>query len=708
MIMETQTSNIQAGRAKLLRSFMASVRRMLLERPLQARDQAQLVLQLTYGVDELLSLQARRLAFEILGDFSRLDDDHNRSLEYYECALEIDSSASESGFVNRVLFSKASSLVHVGRYEDARRTLRLALTSNDTRRRAERWLMARYVLFEQSMATMRYSAALRYANNVLHPDSIISHPLEWCNVQIGICELVRSTDPSMYRFGLRRLRSVSENLSFLFVRIRIAEMIAIEQFNESRSGEAYSMVESSYAYYVNEQLNRRATELACRITWMSMRHPFRAAFEKWQKTATQLLRRNPYPAARRLLLRSQILMSSHEGKEAAALRNVQHLVSLAKDPSISLAMRAEMDSYVAFALEQLGRLNESKKAWSAMIERYEATDSHHLAHSARGELAYVCVLDGDYDSARSLFTMQSKGAYGLLNDHELKSRLRTSKHTSDLIKSSLTEDKARIKSHAGMMLLKRSQSIFELQAVIDVKQRRLSELQRTTHGDAPNLVAIMHDLKNALASIQIVALSGTQINLSPATRRVLEAVRGTLQWLSGLISHDTSVASDILHNRLAGTSAQSLDDLLTSAISVSVPVAQLRKLRIILHLPTDEPRFIADDRARLLRSAIFNAITNAVKYADQGSTVHIGRCSTSEADVVYVNNLAPGLPQSALESLVSASTDSESEVLERLTLNGQSGLGTSLIRRFCDLLSVTVRVRDDAGIVRLSLAVPVR
>lgn len=708
MITETPTSYVEVGRARLLRSFMASVRRMLLERPIQARDQAQLVLQLTYGVDELLSLQARRLAFEVMGDFCRLDDDHSRALEYYEYAIEIDSAANEIGLVNRLLFSKASSLVHIGKYEEARRALRLGLTNGDPRRRAERWLMTRYVLFEYAMATMSSSAALSYANKVLHPDSIISHPLEWCNIQIGLCELVRSTDPSMYRFGLRRLRSVSENLSILFVRVRIAEFLAIEQFNESRSSEAYDMVESSYTFYLNEQLDHKATELACRLSWMSMRPPFRQSLEKWQKTASQLLRKNPYPVAHRLLLRSQILMSSYNGKSAAALRYIHRFIDIAKDPSISAAVRAEMDSFVAFALERIGRLRESKEAWSEMIARYETVDSHHLAQSARGELAYVCILDGDYDKARSIYATQANGTYGLLNDDELKSRLRTSKHTSDLVKSSLTADKDRIRSHAGMMLLKRSQSIFELQAVIDVKQRRLQELQRSTHGDAPNLVAIMHDLKNALASIQIVALSGTQINLSPATRRVLEAVRGTLQWLSGLISYDTPIDSDSQHLRHVGTSAQSLDDLLTNAISVSVPVAQLRKLRIILHLPTDEPRFIADDRARLLRSAIFNAITNAVKYADPGSTVHIGRCSTADANIIYVNNFASSLPQAALESLTFPSTDSESEVLERLTLNGQSGLGTSLIRRFCDLLSVKVRVRDDSGIVRLSLALPVR
>lgn len=708
MILETTTSSLEVGRSKLLRSFMASVRRMLLERPIQARDQAQLVLQLTYGMNELLSLQARRLAFEILGDFSRLDDDYARSLEYYDCALEIDSSVNESGTVNRLLFSMASSLVHVGKFAEANRTLRLALASSDGRRRAERWLLARYVLFEQSMATMNFSASVGYASKILHPDSVISHPLEWCNVQIDLCRLVRSTDPRMYRFGLRRLRSVSENLSILFVRVRIAESLAIEQFNESRSSEAYDMVESSYTFYVNEQLHHKATELACRMAWMSMRHPYRSAYERWQKIASQHLRKSPYPSARRLLLRSQILMSAHEGKNTVALRHIQRMTILAKDPSISVAIRAEIDSFIAFALERIGRFKESKKAWSAMVERYESSGSYQLAHSARGELAYVSVLDGDIDLARSLFNEQSAGTYGLLNDDELKSRLRTSKHTSDLVKTSLSEDKARIRSHAGMMLLKRSQSIFELQAVIDVKQRRLQELQRTTHGDAPNLVAIMHDLKNALASIQIVALSGSQINLSPATKRVLEAVQGTLQWLTGMISRNSIEVTTNQPKSLIGVSAQSLDDLLTSAISVSVPVAQQRKLRIILHLPTEVPRYIADDRARLFRSAIFNAITNAVKYADLGSTVHIGRCTTGGADVIYINNLAAALPQSAIESLTSPSDEAESELLERLTLNGQSGLGTSLIRRFCDLLSVSVRVRDDHGIVRLSLALPAR
>lgn len=708
MILETTTSNLEVGRSKLLRSFMASVRRMLLERPLSARDQAQLVLQLTYGLEELLSLQARRLAFEILGDFCRLDDDHIRALEYYDCALDIDSSVNESGTVNRVLFSMASSLVHVGKYDDARKVLRFALAGSDTRRRAERWLLARCVLFEQSMSTMNASASLSYANKILHPDSVVSHPLEWCNVQIGLCLLVRSTDPKMYRFGLRRLRSVSENLSILFVRVRIAESLAIEQFNESRSSEAYEMVESSYTFYVNEQLHHKATELACRLAWMSMRQPYRSAYERWQKIASQHLRKNPSPFARRLLLRSQILMSSHEGNNNVALRHIQRMILLAKDPSISEAVRAEIDSFTAFAFERIGRYKESKKAWAAMVERYETTESPHLAHSARGELAYVSMLDGDVELARSLFKDQSAGTYGLLNDDELKSRLRTSKHTSDLVKTSLSEDKARIRSHAGMMLLKRSQSIFELQAVIDVKQRRLQELQRTTHGDAPNLVAIMHDLKNALASIQIVALSGSQINLSPATKRVLEAVQGTLQWLTGMISRNSIEVTTNQPKSLIGVSAQSLDDLLTSAISVSVPVAQQRKLRIILHLPTEEPRYIADDRARLFRSAIFNAITNAVKYADLGSTVHIGRCTTGGADVIYINNLAAALPQSAMESLTSPSDEAESELLERLTLNGQSGLGTSLIRRFCDLLSVSVRVRDDHGIVRLSLALPAR
>lgn len=105
----------------------------------------------------------------------------------------------------------------------------------------------------------------------------------------------------------------------------------------------------------------------------------------------------------------------------------------------------------------------------------------------------------------------------------------------------------------------------------------------------------------------------------------------------------------------------------------------------------------------LLRRALANLLSNAVRYADEGSTITLRAEQHGAATELSVTNAGPAIPPEHLAHLFERFYRADPA---RRDAEGSTGLGLSIVRAVMDLHGGTAQVRSAAGQTRFSLVFP--
>ena len=229
-------------------------------------------------------------------------------------------------------------------------------------------------------------------------------------------------------------------------------------------------------------------------------------------------------------------------------------------------------------------------------------------------------------------------------------------------------------------------------------QERLVEHERQMAAVQEEFVAVLgHDLRNSVAALNAGVRQLDKEPLSDKARKILPLMGSSIHRMSELIDNIMLHAKSRLGGgiRISATPDAGLEDALKHVVEEVRAAAPDHKITVDL----DFDRPVSCDAARVAQ-AVSNLLSNAVRYADDGSEVTVrGRVSGAEAVISVANRGAP-IPESLKQKLFQPYQRGDQTKGEGL------GLGLHIASSIAVAHSGQIDVTCDDGLTTFAFRLP--
>ena len=229
-------------------------------------------------------------------------------------------------------------------------------------------------------------------------------------------------------------------------------------------------------------------------------------------------------------------------------------------------------------------------------------------------------------------------------------------------------------------------------------QERLVEHERQMGAVQEEFVAVLgHDLRNSVAALNAGVRQLDKEPLSDKARKILPLMGSSIHRMSELIDNIMLHAKSRLGGgiRISATPDAGLEDALNHVVEEVRAAAPDHKITVDL----DFDRPVSCDAARVAQ-AVSNLLSNAVRYADDGSEVTVrGRVSGAEAVISVANRGAP-IPESLKQKLFQPYQRGDQTKGEGL------GLGLHIASSIAVAHSGQIDVTCDDGLTTFAFRLP--
>ncbi|MFV8558501.1 ATP-binding protein [Sulfitobacter sp. SBS6] len=229
-------------------------------------------------------------------------------------------------------------------------------------------------------------------------------------------------------------------------------------------------------------------------------------------------------------------------------------------------------------------------------------------------------------------------------------------------------------------------------------QERLVEHERQMAAVQEEFVAVLgHDLRNSVAALNAGVRQLDKEPLSDKARKILPLMGTSIHRMSELIDNIMLHAKSRLGGgiRISATPDAGLEDALNHVVEEVRAAAPDHKITVDL----DFDRPVSCDAARVAQ-AVSNLLSNAVRYADDGSEVAVrGRVSGAEA-VISVANRGTPIPESLKQKLFQPYQRGDQTKGEGL------GLGLHIASSIAVAHSGQIDVTCDDGLTTFAFRLP--
>jgi two-component system, OmpR family, sensor kinase len=228
--------------------------------------------------------------------------------------------------------------------------------------------------------------------------------------------------------------------------------------------------------------------------------------------------------------------------------------------------------------------------------------------------------------------------------------------------------------------------------------RRTAELEVANEQKNQLIGMAAHDLRNPIGAIRGFAqllLARTADRLDERERLVLERIERSSNHMLDLVN-DLLELSEVDRAEVAITVDRGpcdLAELVSSAVEVDRAVAEAKDIAIHLELGCGPCPATVD--ARRIEQVLSNLLTNAIKFSDRGSTIHV-RLDVVDGQVeIAVTDQGSGIPEDERELIFQpfARTSIKPTEGERST-----GLGLTIVRRVVEAHGGLVEVDSEVGV----------
>jgi signal transduction histidine kinase len=204
---------------------------------------------------------------------------------------------------------------------------------------------------------------------------------------------------------------------------------------------------------------------------------------------------------------------------------------------------------------------------------------------------------------------------------------------------------------------------------------------------------VSYELRTPLNAIIGFAEILTNQYFGELTPRQLDYSRGILDSshrLLSLINDILDLATIEAGYMTLETQEVDIHALMSSVLSLSRERARKQSLKLEFDCPTDIGNLVADERR--LKQALFNLISNALKFTPSGGTVTLAARRTADRVALIVADTGVGVPREDQARIF--------EKFERGSPNARQsgpGLGLSLVKSFIELHGGTVEMDSRPG-----------
>lgn len=228
------------------------------------------------------------------------------------------------------------------------------------------------------------------------------------------------------------------------------------------------------------------------------------------------------------------------------------------------------------------------------------------------------------------------------------------------------------------------QSQEELSEALD-KERQLSEIKSRFVSMASH--EFRTPLSTVLSSASLLSRYITTEDQEKRQRHI-EKIKGSVKHLNDLLDDFLSLGK--LDEGKVGAEFTELNlyDLLSDTIEEMKGLAKKNQNIELEHCGTE----IIESDGKLIKNILINLISNAIKFSDEGRTIHVNSNVKGETAVISVRDEGIGISREDQVHLFSSFFRGKNA----LNIQG-TGLGLHIVKRYLDLLSGDVNLKSELG-----------
>jgi signal transduction histidine kinase len=223
-------------------------------------------------------------------------------------------------------------------------------------------------------------------------------------------------------------------------------------------------------------------------------------------------------------------------------------------------------------------------------------------------------------------------------------------------------------------------------------RRRLEMSEEATRRYQQAFHFVAHEMRTPLTAIQGSSELISRYNLPEAKRRELsQMINAESKRLARMITTFLDVEKLTAGQMELRLSEFALAELVEACCRRAAPLAERKRILVTNRVP-DELRLKAD--AELLEYAVYNLLTNAVKYSPEETEVTIGAASGNGEVRLWVTDQGIGMDESELKQLFQKFYRTR-----RAEQSGETGtgIGLSIVRQIVELHEGSIRVESAPG-----------
>ncbi|MEA2554570.1 MAG: hypothetical protein QOJ65_2746 [Fimbriimonadaceae bacterium] len=240
----------------------------------------------------------------------------------------------------------------------------------------------------------------------------------------------------------------------------------------------------------------------------------------------------------------------------------------------------------------------------------------------------------------------------------------------------------------GLVVLR---EITERRRLMAAMQKAQENAERANLAKSEFLSRMSHELRTPLNSVigfaQLTEMDESRERCKGYTARIMQAGHHLLR----LINEILDIARIESGNMSFSSEPVVLNELLEQSVALVAPLAEKRKINIVVEGDADET-YVKADRQRLSQ-ILLNLLSNAIKYNREGGVVNVTVSKTKHKATVTVTDTGPGVPDEHLHKLF--------QPFERLGADDQTvegtGLGLALSKGLAEAMGGSLYLKGNSS-----------
>ncbi len=227
------------------------------------------------------------------------------------------------------------------------------------------------------------------------------------------------------------------------------------------------------------------------------------------------------------------------------------------------------------------------------------------------------------------------------------------------------------------------------------RARQEAEAGNKAKGDF--LAQMSHELRTPITAIQGFIRLLSESDLSTNDKRYCAIIDQAARQLLQLIDDILAITRLQSGNVELESRPMDLADCIENPVSLMAPSAHAKGLELILDISPEVPLALEGDSLRI-RQIVFNLISNAIKFTDEGYVlVRVLRHSSSRSDAritIQVQDTGIGIADNVRQQVFDAFTQADNSISRRF---GGTGLGLAIVNNLVSLMGGKIALNSTVG-----------